>query len=94
MEKEHSRIALTTTTITTTTPSLLTVAEAAKYFRVSQGTVRKLIDGRKLGFVRIQSRILIPTTAINEYLSQNYVAPFDARGIAQSIFESKMKIGR
>ncbi len=94
MIKEKKKTPLTTITVTTTTPSLLTVPETAKYFRVSRRTIDKLIHELKLGHMKIGRRVLIPTTAINEYLSENYKPPFDAAGHARKIIEGRMKLGR
>lgn len=53
-------------------PPLLTLGELAKTLRVSQRTVRRLIDAGRLFRVRSRetgpSRVLIPRSSLREYL--------------------------
>jgi excisionase family DNA binding protein len=53
--------------------AFFTVKELAIYFKISPRMVRKLIGNRELGFVKIGSRIVVPTTAIRKFLEEHYV---------------------
>jgi excisionase family DNA binding protein len=44
---------------TTNSPEIFTVEEAANYLKVSPGTIRKLVNENKIGYLRIASCIRI-----------------------------------
>jgi len=71
--------------------AFFTVKELATYLKISARMVRKLIDKRELGFVQIGSRVLIPTTAVRQFLEEHYVAPIDAKAIAIGILAGRIE---
>jgi excisionase family DNA binding protein len=50
---------------------VLSVAEIAVYFGVSESTVRKLIRGKKIPYTRIEGRYLFFLPVIRRWLEQN-----------------------
>lgn len=71
---------------------LLTVAEAAKALRLSPATVYALVSSKKLTHQRVgvgRGKILVPQTAIAEYLAKGTVrsdeAPPGARQISDIV---------
>ena len=50
-------------------PDILTVTDAAKILLVCNRTVYNLIRDRKLGYIRIGTRIIIPKMCLIEYVN-------------------------
>ena len=59
---------------------LLTVAEAAELLNTSQRFPRRLIEERRIRFVRIGSRhVRIPESALREFIEAGLVEPVTTR---------------
>ena len=69
-------------------PRLLSVEETAQLLGVSRKTVRRLVDQRKITFVRIQRRVLISVDSVEEYLERNTVRRIDTQEIARKFLAS------
>lgn len=52
-------------------PDILTVTDAAKILLVCDRTVYKLIRDRKLGHIRVGTKIIIPKICLLEYVNKN-----------------------
>jgi excisionase family DNA binding protein len=57
---------------------LLTVDQAAELLGTTASFPRRLIAERKIRFVRVGSRIRIPESAINDYITARTVEPVTA----------------
>jgi excisionase family DNA binding protein len=71
----------------------MTIQETAERIRVSCRTVRRLIDERQIGFVRVGSRILITPPAVENFLARNYHPPINAAEEARKILTGRVSIG-
>ncbi|MDA2809056.1 helix-turn-helix domain-containing protein [Nocardiopsis sp. RSe5-2] len=67
---------------TTTRPSgrLLTVAEAADRLNTTPRYPRRLIEERRITFVRIGRHVRIPESALDEFIAAGVVEPMRLRG--------------
>lgn len=73
-------------------PDLLTVAEAARALRVSQRTVRRMVDGRSLRHIRVGRKLCFYPEDIQLYLDKHTVlASTDS---ARAHCELKRRIAR
>ena len=52
-------------------PDILTVTDAAKILLVCDRTVYNLIRDRKLGHIRVGTKIIIPKICLLEYVKKN-----------------------
>ncbi|WP_396454557.1 excisionase family DNA-binding protein [Actinomadura sp.] len=59
---------------------LLTVAEAAEYLNTSQRFPRRLIEERRIRFVRVGRFVRIPESALHEFIAAGLVEPVTLRG--------------
>lgn len=55
--------------------TLLSVAEASTVLGVSEMTVRRLLDGREIEYLRISNTIRIPEEALASYMDAATVKP-------------------
>jgi excisionase family DNA binding protein len=67
------------------TDRLLTVAEAAKYLNTSERFPRRLVEERRIRFVRLgepgkRGHIRIPESALRELIAASVVEPVTLRG--------------
>ncbi|TQN33487.1 excisionase family DNA binding protein [Haloactinospora alba] len=62
-------------TNTRVTGRLLTVAEAAERLNTSQRYPRRLIEERRITFVRIGRHVRIPESALDEFIATGVVEP-------------------
>jgi len=58
----------------TTLSKLLTVAEAAAYLRVSRSLVYRMTEDRRLPFLKVGGRTLIPADALADWVAGHVVA--------------------
>jgi excisionase family DNA binding protein len=54
---------------------LLTVAEAAELLSTSQRFPRRLIEERRIRFVRVGRHVRIPESALREFIEAGMIAP-------------------
>jgi excisionase family DNA binding protein len=54
---------------------LLTVSEAADILRTSERFPRRLIEERRIGFVRVGRHVRIPESALREFIAAGLVEP-------------------
>lgn len=59
---------------------LLTVAEAAEYLNTSQRFPRRLIEERRIRFVKVGRFVRIPESALREFIAAGLVEPVTLRG--------------
>ncbi|MBV2362254.1 helix-turn-helix domain-containing protein [Streptomonospora sp. S1-112] len=64
---------------TWTTDRLLTVAEAADRLNTSERYPRRLIEERRIAFVRIGRHVRIPASALEEFIASGLVQPVTLR---------------
>ncbi|GAA3747039.1 excisionase family DNA binding protein [Spinactinospora alkalitolerans] len=60
---------------TRATGRLLTVAQAAERLNTSERYPRRLIEERRITFVRIGRHVRIPETALDEFIASGVVEP-------------------
>ncbi|MDQ2874621.1 MAG: helix-turn-helix domain-containing protein [Actinomycetota bacterium] len=58
---------------------LLTVAEAAKFLSTSERFPRRLIEQRRIRFVRVGRHVRIPESALQEFIAAGLVEPVTTR---------------
>ncbi|GAA0552382.1 excisionase family DNA binding protein [Actinomadura hallensis] len=58
---------------------LLTVAEAAEYLNTSERFPRRLIEERRIRFVRVGRFVRIPESALREFVASGLVEPVTLR---------------
>lgn len=58
---------------------LLTVAEVAELLNTSQRYPRRLIDERRIRFVRLGRKVRIPESAVREFIAAGLVEPVTVR---------------
>jgi excisionase family DNA binding protein len=51
---------------------LLTVVEAYKYLGVGRTTIYELLNGKRLGVVRIGKRVLIPIEELDRFIAASW----------------------
>jgi excisionase family DNA binding protein len=56
-------------------PLTATIEQTARVFGFTCGQVRTLINSKKIAYIRIGSRFMIPRDAIERYLQENTVQP-------------------
>ncbi|MDB5910653.1 MAG: putative excisionase [Massilia sp.] len=59
---------------------LLTVAQAAELLGTSERFPRRLIEERRIRFVRVGRWVRIPRSALNEFIAAGLVEPVTLRG--------------
>ncbi|MEU5884425.1 excisionase family DNA-binding protein [Spirillospora sp. NPDC047279] len=59
---------------------LLTVAEAAELFNTTERFPRRLIEERRITFVRIGRKVRIPESAVRAFIASGTVEPITLRG--------------
>jgi excisionase family DNA binding protein len=62
---------------------LLTVAEAAELLSTSERFPRRLIEQRRIRFVRVGRHVRIPESALREFITAALVEPVTARNRKQ-----------
>lgn len=58
---------------------LLTVAEAAELLSTSERFPRRLVEERRIRFVRVGRHVRIPESALNEFIEAGLVEPVSTR---------------
>jgi excisionase family DNA binding protein len=58
---------------------LLTVSEAAEILSTSERLPRRLIDERRIRFVRVGRHVRIPESALREYIAAGLVEPITTK---------------
>ncbi len=59
---------------------LLTVSEAAELLSTSERFPRRLIEQRRIRFVRVGRHVRIPESALREFIEAGLVEPVTTRG--------------
>ncbi|MBW8484103.1 excisionase family DNA-binding protein [Actinomadura parmotrematis] len=59
---------------------LLTVAEVAELLNTTERFPRRLIEERRITFVRIGRKVRIPESAVREFIASGVVEPLTVRG--------------
>ncbi|MEV2278979.1 helix-turn-helix domain-containing protein [Nocardiopsis sp. NPDC049922] len=67
------------TTKTRPTGRLLTVAQAAERLNTSERYPRRLIEERRITFVKLGRHVRIPESALNEFIAAGTVEPVRLR---------------
>ena len=60
---------------------LLTVSEAAEILSTSERFPRRLIEERRIRFVRVGRHVRIPESALREYIAAGLVEPITTRKV-------------
>ena len=63
---------------------LRTVAEAADALNVGERFVRRLIDERRIRFVRVGRKVRVPESALREFIAAGLVEPITATGTGRA----------
>ncbi len=63
------------------TDRLLTVSEAAEILSTSERFPRRLIEERRIRFVRVGRHVRIPESALREYIAAGLVEPITTRKV-------------
>lgn len=66
----------------TTLDVLLTVDEAAEYLHTSERFVRRLVEERRIAYVKVGTHVRIEPTVLSDYIAANRVAPSTIRRAA------------
>jgi len=64
-----------------TADRLLTVSEAAEILSTSERFPRRLIEERRIRFVRVGRHVRIPESALREYIAAGLVEPITTRKV-------------
>lgn len=66
---------------------LLTVSEAADILSTSERFPRRLIEERRIRFVRVGRHVRIPESALREYIAAGLVEPITTRKIRRRVIQ-------
>jgi hypothetical protein len=63
---------------------LLTLPKLAAQSGWPESRIRRMVARGQLSHIRVNGRLLLPVTAVDEYVTKHFVVPSDAEGLQQA----------